>query len=120
MELGQQERSQLSTDLKGKPVYVKLDCATRIRTNYLGVNIQYCGSENQAVIKTLCVRDTMSRHSSDYLRKMTVQVLEEFSIDPKNVLAVVTDNASNMVKIYLTYCPKVFLKPKHYDLALCL
>ena len=99
MELGQQERSQLSNDLKGKPVYVKLDCATRIRTNYLGVNIQYCGSENQAVIKTLCVRDTMSRHSSDYLRRMTVQVLEEFSIDPKNVLAVVTDNASNRVKM---------------------
>ena len=34
MELGQQERSQLSNDLKGKPVYVKLDCATRIWTNY--------------------------------------------------------------------------------------
>ena len=100
MDLGRIERTKLSNDLKGKPLYVKLDCATRQKTNYLGINIQYCDSErNEAVIKTLCVRDTYSKHSSHYLRRMTVQVLEEFDIDPKNVLAVVTDNASNMVKM---------------------
>ena len=100
MAIGRIERTKLSMDLKGKPLYVKLDCATRLRTNYLGINIQYYDEErNEAVIKTLCVRDTYSAHSSHYLRRMTVKVLEDFNIDTKNVLAVVTDNASNMVKM---------------------
>ena len=61
-EMAKKERIKLSEELKGKQIFVKVDCATRIRTNYLGVNVQYVGEDHLPVIKTLCVCDTLSRH----------------------------------------------------------
>lgn len=82
-----------------KLVYLKLDCCTRLNTNYLGVNIRYIDNDNKAVTRTLKVTDTFSRHTSRELREILTKILEEFQISYKQVVSVVTDNASNMVKL---------------------
>ena len=79
-------------------VFIKFDCATRLRVNYLGVNVRYINNEKQAVTKTLMVKDTQSQHTSNELKMMLRKILQEFDIPPSNVLCCVTDNASNMVR----------------------
>ena len=74
-------------------VFIKFDCATRLRVNYLGD----IDNEKQAVTKTLMVKDTQSQHTSNELKMMLRKILQEFDIPPSNVLCCVTDNASKMV-----------------------
>ena len=72
-------------------VFIKFDCATRLRVNYLGVNVRYINNEKQAVTKTLMVKDTQSQHTSNKLKMMLRKILQEFDIPPSNVLCCVTD-----------------------------
>ena len=48
-------------------------------------------------IFTLAVRDTENQHSSDFIQRLVEDVLKDFEISKQQVLAVVTDNASNMI-----------------------
>lgn len=92
-------KAELKKDLEGKLVYVKVDCATRIRTSYMGVNIRLVDKNNTAVTHTLVVKDTNAEHSSFALRKLISSVLEDFGIPLQNVLCCISDNASNMVRL---------------------
>ena len=47
-------------------------------------------------IFTLAVKDTENQHSSDFIQRLVEDVLKNFEISKKQVLAVVTDNALNM------------------------
>ena len=79
-------KTELKIDLQKKFVYLKFDCATRIRTNYLGVNIRYVDSSNNPVTKTLAVLDTRSQHTSRELKNILSKVLEDFNIPLNQVL----------------------------------
>jgi hypothetical protein len=92
-------KTDIKKDLQKKFVYLKFDCATRIRTNYLGVNVRYVDSSNNPVTKTLVVTDTKSKHTSTELKNILTKVLDDFGIPLTQVLCCVTDNASNMVKL---------------------
>ena len=48
-------------------------------------------------IFTLAVRDTENQHSSDFIQRLVEDVLKDFEISKQQVLAVVTDNVSNMI-----------------------
>lgn len=83
-------------------MYLKFDCATRQRTNYLGLNVRFLCKKEKAIVpvtKTLAVVDTLSHHSAHDLRQIILKKLEEFKISLDQVLVCVTDNASNMVKL---------------------
>ena len=70
-------------------VFIKFDCATRLRVNYLGdIDNE---KQAQAVTKTLMVKDTQSQHTSNELKMMLRKILQEFDIPPSNVLCCVTD-----------------------------
>lgn len=99
MDAADRLKTEMKKDFQKKFVYLKFDCATRIRTNYLGVNIRYVDSSNNPVTKTLSVCDTKSQHSSRELKSLLNKVLEDFNIPLSQVLCCVTDNASNMIKI---------------------
>ncbi|CAK8690142.1 unnamed protein product [Clavelina lepadiformis] len=45
---------------------------------------------------SLSIKDTKNQHSSDFIKKMVEDVLNDFDISKQQVLAIVTDNASNM------------------------
>ena len=51
-------RDALITKLKGKPVYIKIDGATRQLRSFLGINVQYYDdSESKAIMKMLTCAD---------------------------------------------------------------
>ena len=86
----------MKEDLKGKLVYLKFDAATRIRVNYLGLNVRYMSNE-QSITKTLAVMDTLCEHKGKFIKVMIQKVLDEYEIPLKNVIMCVTDNAKNMI-----------------------
>ena len=73
-----------------------MDGCTRNRINYFALNVQFVDSKNEVRIFTLAVRDTENQHSSDFIQRLVEDVLKDFGISKQRVLAVVTDNASNM------------------------
>jgi hypothetical protein len=78
--------------------HLQFSC-TRIRTNYLGVNIRYIDNKNEAVTHTLSIVDTKCQHTSRELKVLLVDILDEYQIPLDHVLCCVTDNAANMVKL---------------------
>jgi hypothetical protein len=96
------EKGKLKESLRNKLVFLKMDACTRQRVNYFAINVQFIDPLNPLMeeairIYTLAVKDTEAQHKSDYLNKLIRKVLQEYDISLKQVLAVVTDNATNMV-----------------------
>lgn len=56
------------------------------------------GEDGVILTKTLAVKDTEAHHDSHYLQKLIEGVLSEFEIKKEQILCIVTDNASNMIK----------------------
>ena len=95
-------------------VLVKFDSTTRIHTNYLWINVRYLNG-NERKTQTLEVIDTKSHHTARDIKGMIVDTLEKFDIPLDNVLASVTDNATNMVKTIelmnkVNICCIIFMK----------
>ena len=67
----------LKKELANKFVNLKFDCATRIRTNYLGVNVRSINSKNEAETRTLMIMDTKSQHSSKDLKVLLLKVQDD-------------------------------------------
>lgn len=63
IDVAAKEKKKLIEEIDGRLVHVKLDCATRIRTNYLAVSIRYVDESFTPVTRTLGIRDTCSRKS---------------------------------------------------------
>ena len=103
IEEAESHKDKVKEDLRNKYIYLKFDCATRIRANYLAINVRYIDDNDKVggpvpVTKTLAVIDTRSRHSSNMIKEMVGDTMTRFGIKPTNVVCAVTDNAANMVK----------------------
>ena len=98
MEKAEEERKKLCDSLKGKLVSLKFDAATRLRQNFLGVNVQFWCEEDGLVVRTLAVVDTDADHSATHTRDLVTQVMTNFQLEKNQVLACVVDNAANMTK----------------------
>ena len=61
------EMENLCQELKGKFYSLKFDGATRLRTHFLGITIQYYGIDALKV-KTLALIDTKAYHDSQHLK----------------------------------------------------
>jgi hypothetical protein len=96
-------KEKMKEDLKNQIVFLKMDCATRIRVNYLGINVRYVSPTTKLpTTRTLAVIDTRSKHTARELKEMIDRVFEEYQIPLNHILCCVTDNASNMVKLVST------------------
>jgi len=94
------QREILKKKLADSFVYIKLDLATCIRVNYLGVAVRFFDTaEQKTVTKTLKVMDTKDQHTSGQLKTMLLSILNDYGIKLTNVVCVVSDNASNMIKM---------------------
>ena len=67
----------LKKELANKFVYLRFDCASSIRTNYLGVNAHSINSKNEAETRTLMIMDTKSQHSSKDLKVLLLKVQDD-------------------------------------------
>ena len=90
-------RVVLKDEMKGKLIYLKFDCATRLYTNYLGLNARFT-LDNKRVTRTLEVIDTKSQHRALNIKEMINDTIKLYDVPLENVLLSVTDNATNMVK----------------------
>lgn len=70
-------KQELKKELAHKFVYLKFDCATRIRTNYLGVNVRCINSKNEPETRTLMIMDTKSQHSSKGLKVLLLKAQDD-------------------------------------------
>ena len=67
--------------------------------NYFAINVRYCTKDGKMITRTLAVKDTKAKHDRNFLQMLIQKVLRNFIIDKDNIISIVTDNASNMVKI---------------------
>lgn len=89
------QKKGLKEMLHGKFCFLKMDACTRQRINYFTINVKFVDNNNALTLYTLAVRDIQAQHTGDSLQNQVEEVLREFEIN-KHVLAIVTDNASNM------------------------
>ena len=78
-------------------MYLEMDAATRHRANYFAINARFVDDDGTNLTRTLAVKDTKAQHDSTYL-KHVIGVLEEYHIQKQQIVSIVTDNASNMIK----------------------
>ena len=89
----------MKEEFKNRFLYLKFDCATRLRVNYLGLNVWFVDDQGLGVTRTLAVVDTESRHTTSELKKIINIVLCDYDIPLANIICCVMDNAANMVKL---------------------
>ena len=94
----EEQKNKLKEELRDKFLFLKMDGCTSHRINYFALNVQFVDSKNEVRIFTLAVRDTENQHCSDLIQRLVEDVLKDFEISKQQVLAVVTDNASNMTQ----------------------
>ena len=100
IEAAEDKKRMIKAELKGQLVFLKFDCATRIRTNYMGINVRYVSPTTKLPTTcTLAVVDTLNKHTAKELREILDTVLSNYEIPLSHILCCVTDNASNMVKL---------------------
>ena len=92
------KRAEIREELRGVPVYIKIDSCTRHNRSFLGVNVQFTGPNGRAQVRTLAVRDCLGKHSGEETKILLQTVMADFGVSPQQLLAVVSDNAANMVK----------------------
>lgn len=98
MTAAAEKRESIKGELRNVPLYLKIDGCTRHNRSYLGVNAQFCGREGAIQVRTLAVRDCAGEHSAEHTKDMLLQVMSDYGITQEQVLAIVSDNAANMVK----------------------
>ena len=76
-------------------ICLKMDAATRMDRDFLGVNIQF-RDKKLIKIRTLNIIELHDRHTAENLTEEVLKTLEPFGIDVRRLLTVTTDNASNM------------------------
>ena len=91
------QRQLLKSLINGKFIFLKMDACTRMRTNYFAINIQFMNDNMETIIRTLAVKDTEAKHSSEYIKEIVCKVLDTYNLHKDQILAIVTDNASNMI-----------------------
>ena len=99
MDEAKEIKLRIKKEIKGKYIFLKFDCATRLRVNYLGLNIRYVNAAGKSITRTLGVVDTLCEHGSKMLKEMIVKVLADYEIPLDHVVCCVTDNASNMITL---------------------
>ena len=87
-------KNELEEKLSDKFVFLRMNGCTRHRVNYHAISVQFINYKNMLDIKTLAVRDTHAQHSSEFLRH-TLETALKFDLKKQQVLAIVTDNASD-------------------------
>lgn len=98
LEEANNRKNLLKNMLNGKFIHLKMDACTRQRVNYFAINVQFVSDNNETIIRTLAVKDTKAQHASEQVCKLIEDVLKDFEIKKENILTIVTDNASNMIK----------------------
>ncbi|CAI6345244.1 unnamed protein product [Macrosiphum euphorbiae] len=89
----------ISEEVKGKLLSLKLDCVTRQNRSILGINVQYMDNNDEVVLKTLAMTQIDVKHTSENLKHAVCEVLKKFNITKNQIFSITCDNANNLVKL---------------------
>jgi len=92
------KKEELTKTLQGRYMHLKMGAATRHRVNYFAINARFVDDDGKNITRTLAVKDIKAHHDSTYLQHVIEGVLEEYHIQKQQIVSIVTDNASNMIK----------------------
>lgn len=90
-------RTQIKEEVQGKMISIKVDAATRLNRSFLGVNIQFM-KEDTICLRTLACRELYESHTGAYLKKVILEVLEEYGISIFQIYSFTSDNGANIIK----------------------
>jgi len=90
-------RDALISEMKGKLISIKIDCAKCLNRSIMAVNAQLM---NKGVIqlKTVALKELISRATGEQLKRILMSTLEIFEIQPEQVYSITVDNGANMIK----------------------
>ena len=72
-----------------------------LTSSYLGITAHFFSrSDHCRHIVTLAVRRLVTSHTARTIRQSVVEILAEWDIDPTKILAILTDNGSNMIAAF--------------------
>lgn len=90
-------KEHIRNEVKGKPVAVQLDIASRYNRSVLGVNISYA-MDGEIKIRTLAMKAIRVSHTASNIKIFTNEVLSDYGIGLYQIISVTTDNGTNVVK----------------------
>lgn len=96
-------KSKIREEVKDTIVHVKLDLARRLRRSILGVNIQFMKND-KIVVRTLCMKETNSSHTGEYICALVMDALDSFGIKYSQVHTITSDNGANVLKAGELFC----------------
>lgn len=82
--------------LKGKYLCLKFDCASRSYRQFLCLSAQFIDNSKLKNV-TLGFIELFGRHTAENLSNWINDILKNFEIQPRQVIAATTDTASNMI-----------------------
>lgn len=90
-------KNTIIQEIKGKMLSLKLDGVTNNNRSFLGINLQFI--ENGRIhLRTLATREMFERHTGENLKRLTIEVLNDFGVSREQIYTCTTDNARNMIK----------------------
>ncbi|KAL9701149.1 hypothetical protein quinque_004590 [Culex quinquefasciatus] len=89
-------KSKIIREVTGKFICLKLDIATRLDRDMLGINIQFMKRKKQ-VVRTLGIIQLKQRHTAKVIKEEVMRVLQNYGIDLESIYSITTDNGSNML-----------------------
>lgn len=94
-KVAEQIHVMIMSEIADKLICLKMDAATRMDREFLGVNIQFV-EKKHIKIRTLKIIELHERHTAANLTEEVLKILAPYGIDIRRLLTVTTDNAQNM------------------------
>lgn len=92
----QKLRAEISDDLSGSLFSLKIDMATKEDITLLGINVQYIKGRS-IQIKSLAIKELQREYTSEYLKTLIMEVLNEYSINIQEILTITTSNDNTIL-----------------------
>lgn len=91
-------KDHIRNELKGKMVCLMLDIASRHNRAIFGINIAFFDG-NEVQIRVLAMCPIRMSHTAENLYALVKDIITEYNVSIEQVLAVTTDNATNLKKM---------------------
>lgn len=89
---------KIKNELERKMFSVKIDSATCMDRQFIGINVQYI-KEAKIVVRNLCLMEVFVRQTAENLKVIIEEVFADFRIPLRNIYSITTDNGSNYLKV---------------------
>lgn len=89
-------REALRAELSDRFIALMLDVGSKNRRSILGISVQFIDDDGNVQIRSIGMVKLNQSHTSTYLAETLIECLNEYKIKLHHIVAITTDNASNM------------------------